>query len=75
MSEYTGIEIKCEVKKRKPPLGVMPELIWKEIKLQELLRAITEYTNSGLLVRHEWIDEFERLNNELYSEGKSVKES
>ncbi len=47
----------------KPPLGVMPKDIWIEKRIQELSRAIHEYTNQGLNENiGEWINELRDLH-------------
>jgi hypothetical protein len=51
--------------KQKPPLGVMPERYWKEYRLRDLKRAISEYTTALLDIPEEWVSEYNRLRNEL----------
>jgi len=42
-----------------PPLGVMPENIWKEKRVHELDRAIREYLKAdGLTPKPEWYAEY-----------------
>jgi hypothetical protein len=39
----------------KPPLGVMPQEIWYEKRINDLLRAISEYSSCGLFgPTHKW---------------------
>ena len=33
----------------KPPLGILPELLWKENRIRELSMAIGRYTQEGCL--------------------------
>lgn len=42
------------------PLGVTPEGIWKDLRIQDLKRAITAYTEAGLPVDPVWIEEYNR---------------
>lgn len=48
----------------KPPIGIMPEYIWKEQRLYELNQAIIRYINAGLSYPKEWGFERETLINE-----------
>jgi len=41
----------------RPPLGIMPYLIWKEHRKSELMEAIRRYLNAELKVPPEWITE------------------
>lgn len=49
----------------KPPLGVVPESIWKRARKIDLARTIWEYLVSGREPNAEWIDELARLNREV----------
>lgn len=42
----------------KPPLGIMPKSIWIELRVEALQQAIYRYTNAGLPVPPEWIEEY-----------------
>jgi len=59
----------------KPPLGVMPQNIWKEKRIEELSRAIHEYIKDGrfdpALI---WINELQKLVYEKLKEMNSGKE-
>lgn len=54
---------------KKPTLGVMPEIIWKEKRLEDLRRAIGE-TNQ--IVPAEWTDELNRLLVDIYGPVNKV---
>lgn len=45
----------------KPPLGVLPRHIHDENRLEDLKGAITRYMDAGLMVKHEWIEEYNEL--------------
>ena len=49
----------------KPPLGVMPENLWKESRQFELVRAMIEYTDQNLPIRKEWIIEYLKLTKKV----------
>lgn len=44
----------------KPPIGIMPEWIWKEHRQGELMKAISRYMEAGLKVPEQWFQEFNR---------------
>jgi hypothetical protein len=46
----------------KPPLGVIPQKIWKEHRIQELTRAIYEYASLGnYILIMPWVEELREL--------------
>ena len=45
----------------RPPLGVMPRYLWVESRLEDLSRAITEYTQAGLELDPDWVTEYNSL--------------
>lgn len=53
------------VLKKKPPLGLTPEFIWKEKRLNDICHAIARYVFAGLAPLPEWADEGRRLMEEL----------
>ena len=55
----------------KPPLGIMPENIWKQIRLDEVHSCIKRHTVAGKLVSVELIDEAIKLSSELYNYKKT----
>lgn len=52
----------------KPPLGLMPEFIWKEQRIDELYQAIMRYVNAGKAVPIEWITEHYTLKMSIEKE-------
>ena len=49
---------------QKPPLGAMPEHVWKEKRVADLARAVHEYVQarqSGEQCVKDWLDELLRL--------------
>jgi hypothetical protein len=62
-------ETKSEVKEEsemKPPIGIMPEWMWKEVRYGDLADAIKRYVDSGShQVPNEWIEEYNRLCKEI----------
>jgi len=55
---------------KKPPLGIIPREKWLLLRFEDLQRAITEYTQAGLIVRIEWIDEYNKLAKEFAENDK-----
>jgi len=53
---------------KKPPLGLMPEKIWKEKRLQSIKAAIDRFLAAFQPVPPEWIDEYNRLNKEVHNQ-------
>jgi len=51
------------MKENKPPIGIMPEIMWKGQRLSDIDEAIKRYQEAGLPISTAWI--FER-NNLLY---------
>lgn len=58
-------EIRVCEKIIKPQLGIMPEKIWKEKRLDDLKECIRRRLVAGEKVLPEWLDEFKRLKKEL----------
>lgn len=50
------------IKRAKPPIGLMPEKIWKDSRKVEIQEAIARYEKAGLPVPKEWIDELNKLD-------------
>ena len=64
----------------KPPIGVMPEVLWIEKRIQELTRAISEYVehalnNSAMIDKKVavWAYELSRLTNDYNKIGEETK--
>jgi hypothetical protein len=51
--------------KGKPPLGVVPEKFWKEDRLRELNRAISERIGTVWDIPLEWVVERNQILKEL----------
>lgn len=47
----------CESLKTLNPIGVMPEFIWVEHRIQDLSEAILRYLNINKVVPSEWYEE------------------
>lgn len=45
----------------KPPLGLMPEHIWKDKRASEIMRAIIRYEDANMTVPWEWTNELVML--------------
>lgn len=49
----------------KPPIGVMPRKLWLETRIQDLGRAIYEYTQAKIYEPvNEWLEELQGLVEE-----------
>lgn len=46
---------------RKPPLGLMPENIWIQMRIEEIKQAIERYINANIEVPIHWISEYNKL--------------
>jgi len=68
MVEYLGTLKK--VNAIKLPLGLMPEFIWKEKRVEEIDQAIMRYIKSGKEVPIEWIREHYMLEVDIKSKNK-----
>ena len=55
----------------KPPLGLMPEWLWKKKRLIEVESAIDRYTRAGVAVPPEWVVEREVLTREVIGGTKN----
>lgn len=75
---YSGLFNLCTTMKikdnmEKPKLGVMPERIWKEKRLEDLRRVIGEaISDRNRIVPAEWTDEFNRLLVDIYGPVNKV---
>lgn len=57
----------------KPPIGLMPERIWKLHRFEDVTAAIRRYSDAGRVIPDEWLDEYRRLKNELGLDRKRKK--
>lgn len=46
---------------KKPPIGIIPEIIWKEQRIQDIDAAINRYQEAGLAINTKWIYERNKL--------------
>jgi len=61
----TRIEMTQSTKTQPPPIGVMPQQLWKEQRLQEPHAAIKRYIEAENAVPLEWLWEAYELDREL----------
>jgi hypothetical protein len=54
----------------RPPIGIMPEYIWKEARRNELQAAIERYIRAGFEPLDEWYIELGKLLEEEMSRVK-----
>lgn len=59
----------------KPPLGIIPEWLWKEQRNEELLAAIGRYSKAKLFIPLDWITEQFTLSQWLKNREEEKKES
>ena len=57
-------ESKAEKGMRKPPLGITPELLWKEERVWALIECLARHSSESK-VPPEWVGELRRLIDEL----------
>ncbi len=61
----------------RPPLGIIPKKLHDEIvnkrRLNELCRAISEYYNTGLEIKLDWIIEYNDLIKVLFPRKSATK--
>ena len=60
-----GDELSVDVTKVKPPLGIVPEVIWYEQRIQEIEEAIERFTQVGKDIPIEWTLELLELTKVL----------
>ena len=49
----------------RPPLGIMPEYIWKEKRLEQLEKVINDRFNTKFDIPLEWVMERNKLAEEV----------
>ena len=66
-------KIKLEEKEEcdKPPIGLLPQSIFKKDRFNDVCSAISRYYNAGYKIPVKWIDEY----NSLLDEGVIEKEN
>jgi hypothetical protein len=55
----------------KPPIGIVPEIIWKQDRFIELGQAIQRRIEHTLKIPAEWVEEYNRLDEEVHLLGRS----
>ena len=73
-SSSMGVGKKCFTVVEKPPLGIMPERIWKQRRAEELTDAIFRYiyAQSYDKIKKMWLSELEGLINDLANTPQST---
>lgn len=58
---------------QKPPLGIMPEPVWRELRMWELIKCLARHAGQGTHpVHREWLEELrDRLNESLGHNAES----
>lgn len=51
--------------KKEPPIGIMPEWLWKENRMEELKETIERYEKSDFQPQKAWFREVEKLKHEI----------
>lgn len=44
-----------------PPIGLMPERLWKAQRMCDIYEAMKRYNDAGYKIPDEWFEEFEKL--------------
>ena len=57
----------------KPPLGIMPEKIWKQKRAFDLIECVARYSTAGMPVHNEWLAELGKLLGELFPANADVE--
>lgn len=55
----------------KPPLGLKPEHIWNEDRLQQIIGALNRYAESGRDLPIAWLEELQRRLTEVLIHKKA----
>lgn len=48
-----------------PPIGLMPENLWKAQRLGDIHDAMNRYKDAGIKIPTEWYEEFYRLYDDI----------
>ena len=51
--------------RERPPIGIMPEYIWKLQRKHNLAEAMWRYLSAGIAFPIIWLEEYNRLVSEL----------
>ena len=52
--------------KPKPPLGLMPVKLHRELRMLNILSAMTRYISVSKKIPLEWINELDAINERIY---------
>jgi hypothetical protein len=58
--------------KKKPPLGLLPRLIWIDKRQTDILNAMNRYILADMLIPVKWVEEYNLLIKELNDENKRI---
>ena len=47
----------------KPPIGLLPQYLWKEQRMNEIKEAVARYMEVGARVSASWLEEYNELVN------------
>ena len=53
----------------KPPIGIMPEFVYRENRIDDLRNAIRRYRRAGIMPPPQWADELFRLRKAAAGEA------
>ena len=51
--------------KNKPPMGIIPRKIHRQLRIEDLKGAINRYTLQTKLIPFEWVEEYNELIEEI----------
>lgn len=55
----------------KPPLGLVPSYIWKLKRIEEIKSAMHRYLEANAEIPIAWIDEHDKLREEIIDESRA----
>lgn len=58
----------------RPPIGIIPEWLWKEQRCGELIRAIDRYGDACKDIPNEWVNEALKLASEILAYKQKIKQ-
>lgn len=54
---------------KRPPLGLMPRVIWEEQRMNQIKAAIDRYGDAEMIIPIEWVDEWNELSKKVKRHG------
>ena len=54
----------------KPPIGIVPEILWKQDRWIDLGQAILRRIEASLPIPADWVEEYNRLDTEIHKLGR-----